>query len=169
MRAQGEIAHEHSVTQPTFRLLRASVGGCLMITGINHVTFSVADLARSLAFYRDVLGMQPVARWPRGAYLLAGDLWVALLVDEHARGEPRPEYSHVAFSIAQADFDSFATRVRTAGATIFKENQSEGDSLYFLDPDGHKLELHASDLGARLRHAREHPWEGLAILVGDDI
>lgn len=33
-----------------------------------------------------------------------------------------------------------------------EENLSEGDSLYFLDPDGHKLELHVGSLQSRLDH-----------------
>lgn len=136
-----------------------------MITGINHVTLSVAELPRSLAFYSEVLGMRPAARWTRGAYLLAGDLWVALLVDPHARSGPLPEYTHLAFTVPQREFDRLAARVRESGATIFKENQSEGDSLYFLDPDGHKLEIHTTDLEARLRSARAKPWDGLEILV----
>ncbi len=141
-----------------------------MIVGINHVTLSVAELPRSLAFYSEVLGMRPVARWTRGAYLLAGDLWVALLVDPHARVGPLPEYTHIAFTVAQREFDHLAARVRESGATIFKENQSEGDSLYFLDPDGHKLEIHTTDLEARLQSAREQPWDGLEILVqGSDL
>ncbi|HJK95345.1 MAG TPA: VOC family protein, partial [Polyangiaceae bacterium LLY-WYZ-15_(1-7)] len=40
-----------------------------MIRGVNHVTFAVADLERSLAFYEGLLGMRLAARWPRGAYL----------------------------------------------------------------------------------------------------
>ncbi|GHL45122.1 hypothetical protein ECZU28_51170 [Escherichia coli] len=28
-----------------------------------------------------------------------------------------------------------------AGAEVWKDNRSEGASYYFLDPDGHKLEL----------------------------
>ena len=38
-------------------------------------------------------------------------------------------------------------------------------SLYFLDPNGHKLEIHVSDLAARLRAARQDPWEGLELFT----
>lgn len=132
-----------------------------MIRGINHVTFSVRDLERSLRFYRDALGFRPLCLWPEGAYLQAGSLWVALIQDAETRGGPLPEYSHVAFDVAPESFDSVARRIREAGARLFKENASEGASLYFLDPDGHKLEVHASDLEERLRTARADPWEGL--------
>jgi catechol 2,3-dioxygenase-like lactoylglutathione lyase family enzyme len=135
-----------------------------MITGCNHITLSVRDMAASLRFYGDVLGLRLVARWPRGAYFSAGHLWLALILDAQARGGPVPEYTHVAFTVAPRDFDALAARIRSAGATIWQENRSEGESLYFLDPTGHKLEIHASDLATRLRSARERPWEGLEIL-----
>jgi catechol 2,3-dioxygenase-like lactoylglutathione lyase family enzyme len=132
-----------------------------MITGLNHLTFSVADVERAWRFYVDVLGCRPVARWPMGAYLLAGDLWLALVLDAQTRAGPLPEYTHAAFGVAPADFAALAGRIRAAGAVAWQENWTEGDSLYFLDPDGHKLEVHASDLAARLRSARAQPWAGL--------
>ena len=52
-------------------------------------------------------------------------------------------------------------RIKNSGAEIWQENWTEGDSLYFVDPNGHKLEIHASDLEARLESARQNPWEGL--------
>jgi catechol 2,3-dioxygenase-like lactoylglutathione lyase family enzyme len=136
-----------------------------MIAGVNHITLSVKDVEESFAFYTQVLGLRPVARWPAGAYLLAGDLWVALVLDQRLRSAPLPEYSHIAFTVAQADFAALSARIIDAGAPIWQQNWTEGDSLYFLDPNGHKLEIHASDLEARLKAAKTSPWEGLEFFV----
>jgi catechol 2,3-dioxygenase-like lactoylglutathione lyase family enzyme len=136
-----------------------------MIDGINHLTFSVRNVEVSFAFYTQVLGFRPVAKWPKGAYLLAGDTWIALVADERTRPGELPEYTHIAFTVAPADFAALAGRIADAGAEIWQENWTEGDSLYFVDPDGHKLEIHASDLQTRLRAAREQPWEGLEFFV----
>ena len=135
-----------------------------MIRGVNHVTLSVAEVGRSLAFYTGVLGCRAVARWPRGAYLRAGELWLALHADADTRDGPLPEYSHLAFDVAPANFAALAARVRASGATLFQDNTTEGDSLYFLDPDGHKLELHCGDLDSRLAAMRRTPWDGLELL-----
>ncbi len=132
-----------------------------MIQGVNHVTLAIRDVEASFAFYAQVLGFRPVAKWPKGAYLLAGDVWIALHQDEQTRRGPLPEYTHIAFSVPGSDFPALSERIRQAGAAIWQENWIEGDSLYFLDPNGHKLEIHASDLAARLRSARANPWEGL--------
>jgi hypothetical protein len=42
---------------------------------------------------------------------------------------------------------------------FWQENRSEGASLYFLDPDGHKLEIHAGDWQTRLAAMKQDPWE----------
>lgn len=122
-----------------------------MITGINHLTFSVRDLEESARFYTEVLGFQLVARKDGEAHLLAGEVWVALIPDALVREETLPEYSHTAFSVAAKDFTTLARRIRKSGAEIWQENSTPGDSLYFLDPDGHKLEIHTSDLSSRIK------------------
>jgi catechol 2,3-dioxygenase-like lactoylglutathione lyase family enzyme len=131
-----------------------------MIRGINHVTFAVRDIGESLRFYRDVLGCEPVVKWNKGAYLLAGDLWVALTLDAGTRPSPLAEYTHIAFDVSPHDFPVLSARILEAGTKLWKENTSEGPSLYFEDPNGHRLEIHATDLAARLEYARRHPWEG---------
>jgi catechol 2,3-dioxygenase-like lactoylglutathione lyase family enzyme len=122
-----------------------------MITGFNHLTLAVSDLEASFAFYTTVLDLRPVARWYRGAHLVAGDAWVCLSLDEDARRAPHPDYTHVAFTVSRVDFPTLEKRLRESGAIFWQTNHSEGESLYFLDPDGHKLEIHASDLNARIQ------------------
>ena len=70
--------------------------------------------------------------------------------DPAARLQPLPEYSHIAFSVSQNDFQIISDKIRTSNAPIFKDNKSEGDSIYFLDPTGHKLEIHVGDWKSRL-------------------
>lgn len=62
-----------------------------MITGINHITLSVINLDESFNFYTQVLCCQPVAKWKQGAYLLAGDLWLCLFLDERTRQGTLPK------------------------------------------------------------------------------
>lgn len=136
-----------------------------MISGINHITFSVSDVDRSFIFYRDILGFKPVAKWPKGAYFLAGDVWIALVSDEHSRKQESSEYSHVAFSISLKEFDAFQRKFDENRVPIWQENKTEGESIYFCDPDGHQLEVHCSDLETRIRTAKADPWPGLEFFV----
>jgi catechol 2,3-dioxygenase-like lactoylglutathione lyase family enzyme len=132
------------------------------VRGINHVTLSVRDIDRALSFYVDVLGCRLRARWVRGAYLEAGNLWLCLELDVRARGgKSRNDDSHVALAVDAGEFEALAESVRGSGATIWKENRSEGASLYFEDPDGHRLELHLGDLQSRLQACRDQPYEGM--------
>lgn len=126
-----------------------------MITGMNHVTLAVKDIDKSFRFYRDTLGLKPLCRWDKGAYFLAGDFWFCLNVDD--KRQPNPCYTHYAFSVAAAEFDTMSQRIINSGAIVFKDNTSPGDSLYFLDPDQHKLEIHVSNWKVRVAAKKSAP------------
>ncbi len=129
----------------------------MAITGINHVTLSVSDLDQSFKFYRDVLGLRPIAkRTKRSAYFLAGKDWIALV---QAKGHvaESPLYSHLALTVDAAHFEGAAERLRSSGVKLWQENSTPGDSLYFLDPSGNKLEIHAGSWESRLQWLRDHP------------
>lgn len=121
-----------------------------MITGANHYTLAVSNLERSFAFYREVLQLKPLCKWPQGAYFLAGDFWFCLNLDLQRTPKPDPHYTHFAFSVSQDDFQKMVERLQQAGCAAFKGNTSPGDSFYFLDPDGYRLELHVGTWQSRL-------------------
>ena len=132
------------------------------VSGLNHVTLAVSQLDRSVRFYRDVLGLTLRAEWDEGAYLEAGTLWLCLSLDPTARTSPHPDYTHLAFDVDGGAFDALSARIE-AEAPLWRNNKSEGRSLYFLDPDGHKLELHVGSLASRLSHYRANPAPGRTI------
>jgi catechol 2,3-dioxygenase-like lactoylglutathione lyase family enzyme len=132
-----------------------------LLTGLNHLTLAVADLDRSFAFYRDLLGFKPAAIWNTGAYLSLGELWLCLSVDGRRAAGQDPDYTHVAFDIAQDQFTAFRARLLEAGVVEWRQNKSEGDSFYFLDPDGHQLEAHVGSLASRLAKCRTEPYAGM--------
>ncbi len=136
-----------------------------MITGVNHLTFSVRDLEESVGFYTGVLDFRLVARWNKGAYLLAGDAWVVLILDSSVRGDTLSEYTHAAFTVSAEEFRIVSKRIKQSGAEIWQENQTEGDSRYFLDPDGHKLEVCTSNLEARIESDTRNPPEGMEFFL----
>jgi catechol 2,3-dioxygenase-like lactoylglutathione lyase family enzyme len=44
-----------------------------MIKSLNHITFAVKDLEKSFKFYKEILGLKPIAKWKNGDYFKAGD------------------------------------------------------------------------------------------------
>ncbi len=125
-----------------------------MVTGLNHVTLAVSDLPTSVSFYQDVLGCELVSLQASGAYFSVGGTWLCLSADPAAATQARSDYTHVAFSVASEDFDELQRKLRDYSAPIWQQNRSEGHSVYFLDPDGHKLEVHLGTLETRLAAMR---------------
>ena len=123
-----------------------------MLKGLNHLTLSVSDLPASIHFYQTILGMHLRMKWDEGVYFECGNLWLCLSLDvNHSRTTPDvSDYTHYAFSIEKEDFDGFVAKLERAKVTFWQENTSEGESCYFLDPDGHKLEVHVGTLSSRL-------------------
>lgn len=129
-----------------------------MLKNLNHITFAVKDIEPSFYFYHEILGMTPKAKWEKGAYFTVGNLWFCLNVDNSS---PAKDLTHTAFSVDQEAFTEMKKRLQEYKVKEWKENSSEGDSFYFCDPDGHKLEIHVGDINSRLSSMRSERFEGL--------
>jgi glyoxylase I family protein len=114
---------------------------------LDHVSFPVRDLARSLAFYRDLLGLRPIPRpdlgFP-GAWLQAGDAQVHLLEvpADFEGGTPPPDLNplagHTAFAID--DYDAALETLQRHGLDVLALGRDAGQ-MWVRDPDGHIIEL----------------------------
>ena len=123
-----------------------------MIKGINHITFAVADLEASIVFYRQALGADLRFQSERTAYFDLAGLWLALNVQDLPR-QGNTSYTHVAFTVEEAEMDEMKTYLQALGVAIKlgrSREAGEGRSLYFHDPDGHLLEVHSGSLETRL-------------------
>jgi len=132
-----------------------------MLKGLNHLTLAVTDIRTSLAFYHELLQIDVHAVWDDGAYLSCGPLWLCLSYDPERASAGKGDYTHYAFTLEPQVFTGFVERLQLAGVKSWKENRSEGESFYFLDPDGHKLEIHAGDLQQRLAACRQNPYRNM--------
>lgn len=126
---------------------------------ISVLTVGVADLERSLAFYRDGLGLPTegiVGReFEHGAvafFTLAGGVKLALWAQDdiaHDTGLPKAPASPTAFTIGhnvlrRDEVDDVMDEAARAGAEIVKPAQDTfyaGYAGYFRDPDGHLWEV----------------------------
>jgi glyoxylase I family protein len=116
------------------------------IQAIHHVSLVVADTARSLVFYRDLLGIpqceRPELGFP-GAWLQIGGLQIHLLeVPNPDPVDGRPEHGgrdrHIAFSID--GFDEIPGLLQREGIP-FTLSKSGRKALFCRDPDGNAVEL----------------------------
>ncbi len=126
------------------------------VHGVVETVLYTDDLARATAFYRDVLGLT--------ATRSDGDRFQAFDAGEHStlllfkRGGTRQPMAaprgtipphdgsgplHLAFAIADADFDAWREHLAQCGVAVEGETGWErgGRSLYFRDPDGDLVEI----------------------------
>ncbi|HEX6424487.1 MAG TPA: VOC family protein [Acidimicrobiales bacterium] len=118
---------------------------------LNHAVLFVADVERAVGFYRDVLGMEVVAREPRAnaAFLRlprSGNHHDLGLFGVGTAGGPRRRGAvglyHLAWQVDTIDELAEARRVLAdAGALTGQSSHGATKSLYAADPDGNELEV----------------------------
>jgi catechol-2,3-dioxygenase len=117
------------------------------VTSLGHMGFYVKDVERSVAFYRDILGLQVSDRSPRGAVFMTAQDRLAehheLYIAPGREGDGKI-LQQISFRCASlGDVKEFyrtfverqvpIERVWTHGNTV---------SIYFQDPDGNSVEVY---------------------------
>ncbi|MEV4620271.1 VOC family protein [Asanoa sp. NPDC049573] len=121
---------------------------------LNHAVLFVSDLARSVAFYHDVLGFRQVAMTPEGfsgaAFLQAPDstndhdlgLFEVPGAGPSTAGRATAGLYHLAWEVDTLDeLSATAERLAAAGALVGTSDHGSTKSLYGKDPDGLEFEI----------------------------
>ncbi|MDZ5698615.1 FosX/FosE/FosI family fosfomycin resistance hydrolase [Chelativorans sp. M5D2P16] len=137
-----------------------------MVQGLSHITFIVRDLDRMQEILTRVFDARKVYDSGSESFSLSKErffligkgeepIWVVAM-----EGEPLPTrtYNHVAFKIADHQYEDYLQRIRGLGLEV-REGRSrvsgEGQSIYFYDDDNHMFELHTGTLDERLKRYAE--------------
>jgi lactoylglutathione lyase len=124
----------------------------LGLNGIGHVALKVADIGRSLEFYRERLGFAEMMRLNNDD----GSLWLVYLritdtqfielfpggQGSHAPGSEVTAVNH--FCLESDDLDATAARLREAGVRLTVEPKMGLDGnrqCWIEDPDGNRIEF----------------------------
>ena len=123
----------------------------MQIKALGHVVLKVKNLARSVAFYRDILGMREVARLRDVMVFFSlgknhHDLALMELGASAAAGNPAATgLYHVAFKVGDslAELEACKQHLEQHGVAISgMTDHTVSQSLYICDPDGIELELY---------------------------
>jgi catechol 2,3-dioxygenase-like lactoylglutathione lyase family enzyme len=125
------------------------------ITRLNHAVLYVRDVARSVAFYTDVLGFRRVDMTPDGfhgaAFLQApgstndhdvGLFEIGAGAGPSGAGRTTVGLYHLAWEVdTLAELERLAGRLTEAGALVGASDHGTTKSLYAKDPDGIEFEV----------------------------
>jgi uncharacterized glyoxalase superfamily protein PhnB len=112
--------------------------------------FTVNDLERSLAFYRDVLRFTVKERWEkdgvlRGVELMAGNVSLWLSQDDWKKGRDRVKGQGFRIYCTTAqDIDALAEGIKACGAALAEEPKDQpwgGRDFAVVDPDGFTITI----------------------------
>ena len=115
--------------------------------GIDHIVVNVSDARRSIAWWRDLLGAEPVrvAEWEAGEVLFPSvRLNADTIIDLFEVERSGTNIDHVCIVVEGADLEAVAAGgdFETLGppAELFGA-RGMGTGLYVKDPDGNTVEL----------------------------
>ena len=130
-------------------------GNPIQPIGVDHLVFLVADMARALAFYEDVLNCRPGFSYPDLGMeqVWFGNALIVLWDTGHpgAAGAVPPvsggrNVDHVCLACGPFDHQTLRAHLAASGVEIEREAmhggaRGMGASFYVRDPDGNKIEI----------------------------
>jgi catechol 2,3-dioxygenase-like lactoylglutathione lyase family enzyme len=119
----------------------------MKIDRIDHLNITVADIDRSVGFYKKVLGMETEIMGEGRAALLFGKqkIHLDLAGGPMARAGEQRMPAHICF-VTDAKADEIAAHLAECGVPVRMQGPRAGaigtiQSLYVDDPDGNSIEI----------------------------
>jgi catechol 2,3-dioxygenase-like lactoylglutathione lyase family enzyme len=110
---------------------------------VNHISYQVADYAKTRDFYVDLLGMKATKDTGKQVNLAFGDTF---LLPRNAReGSTPPRVDHIAYTIENWDKDKVEAELKRRGLTVRPDTEN---SFHVKDPDGFDLQISGKDMKA---------------------
>ena len=110
---------------------------------VNHISYQVADYAKTRDFYADLLGMKVSKDDGKQCYLSFGDTF---LLPRNARaGSTPPRVDHVAYTIETWDKAGVEAELKRRGLTPRPDTEN---SFHVKDPDGFDLQISGKEMKA---------------------
>jgi catechol 2,3-dioxygenase-like lactoylglutathione lyase family enzyme len=119
----------------------------MKVTGLDHVVIDCADVERSVAWWRDELGCEPLRleEWRRGEVpFVSVRLDATTIIDLVARDRTGVNVDHIALTVDGVDLAELAASGRfevVGGPAQLFGAQGVGVGIYVRDPDGNTIEL----------------------------
>jgi catechol 2,3-dioxygenase-like lactoylglutathione lyase family enzyme len=110
---------------------------------VNHISYQVADYARTRDFYADLLGMKVSHDDGKQCYLSFGDTF--LLPRNARQGVTAPRVDHIAYTIETWDKNAVEAELKRRGLTLRPDTE---DSFHVKDPDGFDLQISGKNMKA---------------------
>lgn len=113
-------------------------------------TFTVSDIRRSIAWYRDVLGFTVLDEMMHegellGAAIKAGSVEILLGQDDWAQGKDREKgVGFRLYCVSAQDIDEIAANIKARGGELTQEPTDQpwgARDLAVIDPDGFKISI----------------------------
>jgi catechol 2,3-dioxygenase len=121
---------------------------------LGHAVLRVRDLDRSLAFYRDLLGLREVARYgAQMVFLSCGENHHDLALQQIGKSAPDSNPAavglyHLAFKVGDSlrDLIEMKAKLEAAGVQILGASDHRvSKAIYVLDPDSIEIELYTDE------------------------
>jgi catechol 2,3-dioxygenase-like lactoylglutathione lyase family enzyme len=119
----------------------AAEGHGFQAVTVNHISYQVADYAKTRDFYAGLLGMKVSHDDGKQCYLSFGDTF--LLARNAPNGATPPRVDHMAYTIETWDKNAVEAELKRRGLTPRPDTE---DSFHVKDPDGFNLQISGKNM-----------------------
>jgi len=120
-----------------------------MIAGLAHACFTVTDLEKAIAFYRDGLGLSTAFDFANdegrrtGVYLhVGGRNFIELFEGQLKDRADGQSFRHICLEVDDIEATVAEIKARGIEVSAIKMGKDHSYQAWITDPDGNRIELH---------------------------